>query len=81
MTDQDTAELVRRAAAGDERDHTKCLYEVVSAKPSRQPKRVSIPGLHELISDGPSYQQMLGEQQVDLLLPQTLTRRSLSRFG
>ena len=31
MTDQDTAELVRRAAAGDELDHTKCLYEVVSA--------------------------------------------------
>ena len=32
-------------------DHTVCEYEVVSAKPSRQPKRVNIPGLHESISD------------------------------
>jgi uncharacterized protein (TIGR02391 family) len=32
-------------------DHTKCLYEVVSAKLSRQPKHVNIPGLHDSISD------------------------------
>jgi hypothetical protein len=70
MTEQDTAELARRAAAGDELDHTKCLYEVISAKPSRQPKRVSILGLHELISGAPSHQQMRTEcQQIKTALP------------
>ncbi len=32
-------------------DHTVCEYEVVSAKPSRQPKRVNIPGMHDSISE------------------------------
>jgi hypothetical protein len=69
MTDQDNAELVRRGAASDELDHTKCVYEVVSAKPSRQPKRVSGPGLHELISDGRSYEQMPAVcQQIETIL-------------
>jgi len=30
--------------------HTKCLYEVVTEKPLRQPKRVNLPDLHDLIS-------------------------------
>ena len=32
-------------------DHTKCLYEDVTAKPIRQTTRVNLPGLHNLISD------------------------------
>jgi uncharacterized protein (TIGR02391 family) len=36
---------------GSDLDHTVCEYEVVNAKPLRQPKRVNIPGLHESISN------------------------------
>jgi uncharacterized protein (TIGR02391 family) len=36
--------------AGDPMGHTKCLYEDVVAKPVRQPTRVTLPGLHPLIS-------------------------------
>jgi uncharacterized protein (TIGR02391 family) len=31
-------------------DHTECKYKVVTTKPVGQPKRVSLPGMHSLIS-------------------------------
>ena len=41
----------RLYGVGTGMDHTKCLYEDVTARPIRQPKRVNLPGLHNLISD------------------------------
>jgi uncharacterized protein (TIGR02391 family) len=36
---------------GADLGHTVCEYEVVSTKPSQQPKRVNVPGMHDSISE------------------------------
>lgn len=40
-----------RGMGGGGLDHTVCQYEVVTARPVRQPKRVNLPDLHNDISD------------------------------